>query len=173
MSHLLKQTEERRERSVCVSWRVSTASLSLRSARHAGVREPAGHFRPEAHRLPEALLQRRRHGRLHHDLRPATAELLLHHHVPERPGPRACEAGGEAALLLDRGGHAEQPLPAQGHVLLQKRDADQVKLINRHSRREAGGKDTLKDRGHTRLTLPAAASNPCLGPTAVGIFEPL
>ena len=94
------------------------ASIFLRSARHAGVRESAGHFWPEAHRLPEAVLQHRRHGCLHDDLRPAAAELLLQHHVPEWPGPWDHEAGSEAALLLDRGGDPEQPLPAQGHVLL-------------------------------------------------------
>lgn len=94
------------------------ASIFLRSARHAGVRESAGHFWPEAHRLPEAVLQHRRHGCLHDDLCPAATELLLQHHVPEWPGPWDREAGGEAALLLDRGGHPKQSLPAQGHVLL-------------------------------------------------------
>lgn len=94
------------------------ASISLCSAGHAGIRESAGHFWPETHRLPEAVLQHRWHGCLHGGLRPAAAELLLQHHVPEWPGPWDREAGSEAALLLDRGGHPEQPLPAQGHVLL-------------------------------------------------------
>lgn len=134
MAHLLKQTCESSEKcspgvpTVCTR----KVSIFLFSARHAGVWESAGHFRPEAHRLPEAVIQHRRHGRLHDDLHPAAAKLLLQYHVPERPGPRAREAGREAALLPDRGRHPEQPLSAEGHVLLQKRDADQVKPVNHH-----------------------------------------
>lgn len=112
--------------------RARKASVCLCSAGHAGVWESAGHFWSEAHGLPEAVVQHRWHGCLHNDLHPAAAELLLQHHVPEWPWPRNREAGSEAALLLDRGGYPEQPLPAQGHVLLQERDADKVRPINHH-----------------------------------------
>lgn len=153
--HLLKQTDKSCEKCPLVIPIMQARKFHLpRSARHAGVREPAGHLRPEAHGLPEAVVQHRRHGRLHNGLRPAAAELLLQHHVPERPGPRAREAGCEAALLLDRGGHPEQPLPAQGHVLLQKRDADQVKPTSQLTPERLAGKNAPKVRGHTPAPPP-------------------
>lgn len=96
------------------------------SFRNAGARDHPGCVRGEAHRAAQENVQHCWRGHLHLGLHHQAAQLLPLGDVPAWHGPRAHQTGGQADVLHHWGCNTQQPPPAQGHVLLEQRDADKV-----------------------------------------------